>query len=61
MMAWYVSAEMTASKKVQQFDRPHVQTLSTEYTGVAQFSKPVLDMWSGDPDAKTGPFGISYQ
>ncbi|KAK3339659.1 hypothetical protein B0T25DRAFT_618165 [Lasiosphaeria hispida] len=33
--------------------------LSSEYTGVGVFSKPVLDMWAGDPDTKTFPFGIS--
>ncbi|KAK4673960.1 hypothetical protein QC763_0019390 [Podospora pseudopauciseta] len=33
--------------------------LSSEYTGTGVFSKPVLDMWAGDENAKTFPFGIS--
>ncbi|KAL9629849.1 MAG: hypothetical protein Q9164_006694, partial [Protoblastenia rupestris] len=33
--------------------------LNSGYTGVGQFSKPVFDMWEGDQNAKTFPFGIS--
>ncbi|KAL5120858.1 hypothetical protein ACEQ8H_001339 [Pleosporales sp. CAS-2024a] len=33
--------------------------LSSEYTGVGVFSQPVVDMWAGDANAKTFPFGIS--
>lgn len=36
-----------------------MKVISSEYTGTGVFSKPVLDMWAGDPNAKTFPFGIS--